>query len=178
MTESTDVGQDWIGQPPIQQPQVEETLTRFNYVIPNRLEHLLAQYCAQTGIRPGPLVRRLISDFLKGETGVNIEELDHPKGRRSQVDLPERLLNSLETRCQEIGAPTKAALIAALLGDFLPPRVDTDGIEKVTIEVPTSIYQRIYERYGPGPKDEILVEALCDLIQKNDSKAIPAEQEA
>ena len=36
----------------------------------------------------------------------------------------------------------------------------------------------IYERYGPGPKDEVLVEALCDLIQKNDSRAVPAEQEA
>jgi hypothetical protein len=120
----------------------------------------------------------LISDFLKGETGINLEDMKHPKGRRTSVDLPVRLLGALEARCEDIGAPTKAALIASLLGDFLPPRVNTDGIEKISIAIPAWIYNKIYKYYGPGPEDEIFVEALCDLIQKNDSRAVPAEQEA
>lgn len=159
-------------------PTAPDPQTRLNYVIPAKLEHLLGQYCAQTEMKPGPLVRRLITDFLKGEIGVNIEELEHPRGKRTSVDLPSRLLAALEERCEEIGVPTKAALIAALLGDFVPPRVESEGIEKVRIEVPTSIYSKIYERYGPGPDDEVIVDALCDLIQKNQSRAIPAEQEA
>lgn len=173
----TEQEEHWF-QPELPTPQKPDTTTRLNYVIPNRLEHLLSQYCAQTQIRPGPLVRRLMGDFLKGEIEVDRDALEHPKGRRTSVDLPSRLLGAFEQRCEEIGAPTKAALIAALLGDFLPPRVNTDGIEKITVEVPTSIYSKIYKRYGPGPDEEVLVEALCDLIQKNESKAIPAEQEA
>jgi hypothetical protein len=173
MGDSPEAGGDWLGQPPL-----PDTQTRLNYVIPAKLEHLLGQYCTQTEMKSGPLVRRLVSDFLKGEIGINVEDLEHPKGRRTSVDLPGRLLAAFETRCEEIGAPTKAAVIAALLGDFLPPRVDTDGIEKIRVDVPTSIYSKIYERYGPGPDDEVIVDALCDLIQKNQSRAIPAEQEA
>jgi hypothetical protein len=164
--------------PELPTPRAPDSTTRLNYVIPNRLEHLLTQYCAQTQMKPGPLVRRLVGDFLKGEVGINVGDLEHPKGRRTSVDLPARLLAALEVRCEEIEAPTKAAVIAALLGDFLPPRVETEGIEKLTVSVPTSIYTKIYKRYGPGPDEEVLVEALCDLIQKNESKAIPAEQEA
>jgi hypothetical protein len=151
---------------------------RLNYVIPGRLGHLLQQYCAQTEMKPGPLVRRLVSDFVKGDIGINLDEMTHPKGRRTSVDLPGRLLEALEVKCEEIGAPTKAAVIAALLGDFLPPRVDTEGIEKVTVAIPTSIYSKIYDRYGPGPIEDVVIEALCDLIQKNNSRAVPCEQEA
>ena len=148
-----------------------------NYVIPPTLDHLLAQYCAQTEIRPGALVRRLVTDFLKGDVGVNVTDLVHPKGRRTSFNLPGRLLAALGAKCEEIDA-TKAAVIAALLGDFLPPRVNTDGIEKIAVAIPTSIYTKIYNRYGPGPDEEVLVEALCDLIQKNESRAVPCEQEA
>jgi len=169
--------ESWL--PPVPSPQQQSnSKVVLNYVLPPNLEHLLAQYCAQTQMKPGLLVRRLVSDFLKGEVGINVTDLKHPKGRRTSFSLPARLLTALEERCEEIEAPTKAALIAALLGDFLPPRVNMDGIEKLTVEIPTSIYTKIYERYGPGPDDEVVVEALCDLIQKNDSKAIPAETEA
>jgi hypothetical protein len=129
-------------------------------------------------MKPGPLVRRLITDFLKGEVGLNLDGLEHPKGRRTSVDLPTRLLAALGQRCEEIGAPTKAALIAALLADFLPPRVQIDATEKITVALPADILSKIYERYGPGPYEDVVVEALCDLLQKNESKAIPAEQEA
>lgn len=178
MAEQDKGEEHWFTPPATPAPQNLESSTRLNYVIPGRLDHLLTQYCAQTQMKPGPLVRRLICDFLKGEVEVGKKVLVHPQGRRTQVDLPERLLWALEERCREKGIPTKAALIAALLGDFLPPRVSADGIEKVSVELPTSIYSKIYERYGPGPKDEIILDALCDLIQKNDSKAIPAEVEA
>lgn len=174
--EQQNAGETWL--PSLPRKKAAEAQVHLNYVIPGRLEHLLAQYCAQTGAKPGPLVRRLISDFIKGDTGVNLDELEHPKGRRTSVDLPMRLLDALEVKCEEIGAPTKAALIAALLGDFLPPRVDTEGVEKVTVAIPTSIFSKIYARYGPGPTEEVVVDALCDLIQKNDSRAIPCEQEA
>jgi len=174
--EQQNTDEAWLSNPIPQKAM--EGQTRLNYVIPGRLEHLLTQYCAQTGAKPGPLVRRLVSDFLKGEVGINLEDMKHPKGRRTSVDLPVRLLDALEVKCEEIGAPTKAALIASLLGDFLPPRVNTDGIEKISISVPTWIYSKIYSYYGPGPDDEVFIEALCDLIQKNDSRAIPAEQEA
>ena len=166
----------WLGEPP--EPQVPDVQTRLNYVIPDNLEHLLQCYCTQTEMKSGPLVRRLITDFVKGEIILDPSELEHPKGRRTSVDLPGRLLVALEERCVELGAPTKAALIACLLNTWLPSRVDAEGVETLSIAVPASIYTKIYERYGPGPKDEIIIEALCDLIQKNRSRAIPAEQEA
>ena len=166
----------WL--PSLSEPAKPSPTTRLNYVIPKRLDRLLSQYCAQTQMKSGPLVRRLIGDFLNNEIVVVADELEHPKGRRTSVDLPERLLTALEKRCVEIGAPTKAALIAGLLGDFLPPRVCDEGVEKVSIEIPSTIYTKIYAHYGPGPHDEVFVEALCDLIQKNESKAVPAETEA
>ena len=180
MTEDDQATQEqWLPTiPPPEDRPTPDTTTRLNYVIPTGIARLLESYCAQTQMKAGPLVRRLVSDFLKGEIGINIEDLEHPRGRRTSVDLPSRLLAAFEERCEEIEAPTKAAVIARLLADFLPPRVCQDGIEKLTVGIPTSIYQQIYERYGPGPKDEVLVEALCDLIQKNDSRAVPAEQEA
>jgi len=166
----------WL--PSLPEPTKPNSTTRLNYVIPNRLDRLLSQYCAQTQMKSGPLVRRLIVGFLKNEIAVQVNELEHPKGRRTSVDLPARLLTALEVRCEEIGVPTKAALIAGLLGDFLPPRVNDEGVEKVSIEIPSTVYTKIYAHYGPGPDDEVFVEALCDLIQKNESKAIPAEMEA
>jgi len=169
-------GNDWLG--PVPAPAPPETQTRLNYVIPGNLEHLLARYCVQTEMKPGPLVRRLITDFMKGEIVLTQADLDHPRGKRTSVDLPVRLLDAFEGRCEEIKAPTKAAVIAALLREFLPPRVSTEGIEKIAVSVPTTIYNKIYKRYGPGPAEEVIVEALCDLIQKNESRAIPAEQEA
>ena len=174
--DETEGGVDWLGPVPRQQPP--ESQTRLNYVIPAKLEHLLARYCAQTGAKSGPLVRRLITDFLKGEIGVNLSDLRHPRGKRTSVDLPCRLLEAFEQRCEEVGAPTKAALIAALLQEFLPPRVNITDIECITVSVPTTILHKIHNYYGPGPDEEVMIEALCDLIQKNDSRAIPAEQEA
>lgn len=174
MAEVDEAHENWLGQP----DRGQEQHTRLNYVIPADMEHLLTQYCVQTEMKPGPLVRRLITDFLKGEVGVNTEKLEHPKGRRTSVDLPERLLGALEERCQQLGVPTKAALIAGLLSDFLPSRVNFDSVERITVGVPSSIFSKIYKQYGPGPDDEVIVNALCDLIQKNQSRAIPAPQEA
>lgn len=176
MSEEEDAGANWLGQPPEQ--QAPDTHTRLNYVIPAEMEHLLTRYCVQTEMKPGPLVRRLITDFIKGEVGVNLDKLTHPQGRRTSVDLPARLLAAFEERCEQIKAPTKAALIAGLLGDFLPTRVDTDNVERITVGVPSAVFSKIYERYGPGPNDEVIVDALCDLIQKNQSRAVPAPQEA
>jgi hypothetical protein len=153
--------------------------TRLNYVIPAEMERLLTQYCIQTEMKPGPLVRRLITDFCKGESNIVIEkDLVHPQGRRTSVDLPARLLRAFEDRCDIVGAPTKAAMIAGLLGDFLPSRVADCGSERLAVTIPASIYSKIYRQYGPGPDDEVIVSALCDLIQKNQSRAISAPQEA
>lgn len=175
MVEEPETDTNWLGQAP--NLHVPDVQTRLNYVIPVDLEHLLSRYCAQTEMKSGPLVRRLISDFVKGDIELNCEALEHPKGRRTSVDLPARLLGALEERCEHMGVPTKAALIAALLRYFVPPRVDLVG-EKLSVEIPTSIFMKIYERYGPGPDDEVIVDALCDLIQKTQSRAIPAETEA
>lgn len=170
------VSENWLGQPPEQ--QAPDTHTRLNYVIPAQMEHLLTRYCVQTEMKPGPLVRRLITDFVKGEISLDVNALAHPQGRRTSVDLPARLLAAFEERCEQIKAPTKAALIAGLLGGFLPTRIDTDTVERITVGVPSAVFSKIYTQYGPGPSDEVIVTALCDLIQKNQSRAIPAPQEA
>lgn len=176
MTEEREDDANWLEQST--GSHAHEAHTRLNYVIPEELERLLTQYCIQTEMKPGPLVRRLVTDFLKGD--INCTEwgaLDHPKGRRTSVDLPSRLLEQLEARCLQIKAPTKAAVIARLLADFLPARVAEDGSERVAISVPASIFNQIYTVYGPGGNDEVVVEALCDLIQRTRSRAIPAPQE-
>jgi len=146
--------------------------TRLNYVIPARLESLLARYREQKQVRPGPLVRKLVTDFVKGEVDIDIDLLEHPKGRRTSVDLPANVFEAFEHKCEEIEAPTKASIIAALLLSFLPNRVETKRGKTVPVKIPAALYSKIYDQFGPGPARSVVVEALSFALQQLNSDSI------
>ena len=146
-------------------PPRSHATAQLNYVIPHDLEALLARYCSQVGSKPAALIRHLISEFLKGELRIDVATLEHPKGRRTSLTLPERLLGSLEESAASFGK-TKAAIIASLLASFLPPRVDVADFVRAEVDLPTEVFNQIYEIYGPGPLDAVIIAALRDLTSQ------------
>ena len=150
-----------------------DQMVQLNYVIPDELESLLTRYCEQNLASPSALIRRLIGDYLDGTT--KIGAVTHPRGRRTTVALPEKLLFAFEEKIFEEGHRTKAAVIAALLSKFLPSRVLSDSTMRVEATMPTEVFNKIYEVYGPGPVDAVVVTALSDLARTHNQSKITEE---
>jgi len=148
-------------------PPSEDRSVNFNYVIPGNLQAYLERYCDQNLISPSRLIRRLILEYIEGDRELD-EKPEHPTGKRTTVSLPGRLLEAFEAQIEKDGGPTKAAVIAALLGQFLPGRVLTPDTETVRIEsdLPADVFSTIYEAYGPGPINEVMVKALSALAKQ------------
>jgi hypothetical protein len=146
----------------------EDRSVNFNYVIPGSVRSHLERYCDQNLISPSRLVRRLILEYVEGDRVLE-EHPVHPEGKRTSVTLPERLLNAFEEKIEADGHSTKAAVIAALLGQFLPGRVLAPDTETVRVEadLPADIFSTIYGSYGPGPINEVLVKALTSLANQS-----------
>ena len=141
---------------------------QLNYVIPSKLIDLLERYCRQTLASPSALIRRLISEFVGGSLShIDFSEArKHPQGRRTTVVLPSRLLGAFEEKLEDRALGTKASVIAALLEDFLPPRVLSDSTVRVELEIPKDVFNRVYDLYGPGPSDEVVNKALQQFVRQ------------
>ena len=137
---------------------LEDHQVQLNYVIPVSLEDLLTRYCRQNLVSPSALVRRLILEYVEGDKVIHPGE--HPKGRRSTVALQGLLLLGFERSIKANGHTTKASVIAALLNDFLPHRVFSGDVVPVTIDLPVEVFNRLIERYGPGPVSAVILTAL------------------
>jgi len=138
---------------------------RLNYVIPNELASMLNRHCSQTLVQPSKLVRSLIAAFVEGSVDLSDGPLEHPRGLRTTVMLPGRLLAAFETKVTDRNYGTKAATIAGLLNDYLPPRTDNRDAVRVEISIPTDHFTQIYERFGPGPVEDVVLRALINTMQ-------------
>ena len=140
----------------------------FNYVIPGDLNGLLELYSKQNLISSSKLVRRLILEYVEGDRNFPVPP-KHPSGKRTSVALTERLLHVFEAKIVDEGHSTKAAVIAALLAQFLPGRVLDPDTETVRVEadLPTDIFSTIYGVYGPGPINEVVVKAMTALANQS-----------
>lgn len=137
---------------------LEEQPVQLNYVIPEELGNMLADYCEQNMTTPSLLIRQLILEYVEGDRVVS--DPVHPRGRRTTVVLPQRLLQAFESQIEDHKHGTKAAVIAALLGNFLPPRIDPGDKVRVELEIPTDVFNLVSERFGPGPVDDVIIKAL------------------
>lgn len=142
---------------------LKDHTVQLNYVIPDKLEDLLSRYCRQNLVSPSALIRRLILEYVEGDR--SIKPSDHPKGRRTTVALPERLLNAFEQEIQDNHHGTKAAVIATLLSGFLPNRVHSGDTIRLEADLPVEVFNLIYSRYGPGPIETVIVKALQDITE-------------
>lgn len=144
----------------------EDRTVQLNYVIPIDLEDLLARYCKQNLVSPSALIRRLILEYIEGSRYISPGE--HPVGRRTTAALSTRLLNEFTRQIESRGHATKASVIAALLSDFLPNRVYSGDTVKVAIDLPVEVFNKVYERYGPGPVETIFAAAMRDAARAAD----------
>ncbi len=138
----------------------EDRTVQLNYVIPIDLEDLLARYCKQNLVSPSALIRRLILEYIEGDCYVSPGE--HPVGRRTTAALSSRLLDGFSRHIESNGHSTKASVIAALLSAFLPNRVYSGDTVKVTLDLPVEVFNKVYDRYGPGPVEAIFAAAMAD----------------
>lgn len=143
--------------------QLEQQI-QLNYVIPENLSVLLANYCGQNMVKPSLLIRRLVCDYVNGDR--QISKVEHPKGRRTTVALPSRLLDAFESKVEALGHRTKAAVIAALLGDFLPNRVMSGETVQVVVEMPSELFNRVSRAFGPGPNDIVVLRAVSRAVSE------------
>jgi hypothetical protein len=141
--------------------------TQLNYVVPQDVQSLLERYCDQTLISPSSLIRHLVAEFVDGSRTLEGAPFNHPQGRRTTVVLPERLLAAFEKKLDAEDFGTKAAVLAALLRAYLPPRVTDGETVRVEVNLPTSIYQKIGEIYGPGPAEALVLKALEDIADRS-----------
>ena len=149
---------------------VDEQPVQLNYVIPEDLNHMLARYCEQNMTTPSLLIRQLILEYVEGDRSVTNPE--HPRGRRTTVVLPQRLLLAFESKVEALNHRTKAAVIAALLGDFLPNRIHSGETVRVELSVPTEVFNLVYDLYGPGPLDVVFTKALTQRIRAPKSESV------
>ena len=145
---------------------------QLNYVIPADLEGLLDKYCEQTLVAPSALVRRLVTDFVDNTREPLVPPREHPRGRRTTVVLPDRLLVAFEAKAGSGAYGTKAAVIAALLADYLPPRVYIGETLKVEVDLPTPIVDHLNDTYGPGPVDALILKALEALATAKNTEEV------
>ena len=142
----------------------DEHPVQLNYVIPEELGNLLGRYCEQNMVTPSSLIRRLVLEYVEGDR--SIDDTEHPRGRRTTVVLPQRLLLAFESKVEAQKHRTKAAVIAALLGDFLPNRVHSGDTIRVEVDLPTDVFNDIYSLYGPGPIDSVIAKALRTIHER------------
>ncbi len=151
----------------------EAYTVQLNYVIPASLDILLTRYCEQNMSSPSALIRRLVLEYVEHDR--DIDKAIHPKGRRTTVTLPQRLLEALEVRIEDDGHETKAAVIAALLGQFLPSRVHNEQTVHVALDVPADVFSVIYGEFGPGPVESVFKSAMgslsAEILDRDQSKS-------
>lgn len=113
---------------------------RLNYSISQETESDLSSYCELTGRTASDVVRQLICELLDGDRELpdtaTIKERERAGPRRDQrtdMWVSPRILGVLDRKIEEEGYPSKSAVIAWLLRDFLASRLgDADEHIKVS----------------------------------------------
>ena len=113
---------------------------RLNYTISTAIDNMLADYCEITGRTASDLVRQLVCEVLE-----NDRELPKPpeivafvregerRERRTDMWMSSVSLTAFDRKLDDEGYPSKSAVIAFLLNDFLSTRANHAGEEMVRI---------------------------------------------
>lgn len=119
-------------------------MQRINYVIPDKLDDQLATYCSRTSRTGTDVVRQLIVEWLDGDRCLPAPAREHPTGRRTNVGLSDAVIAALETRIEEEGHGTVAAVVAALLAPFLAHRTATEETVTVRVGLSEEVHHKLF----------------------------------
>lgn len=133
---------------------------QLNYVIPDDVRADLDLYCERNYRNPSQVTLQLIDEYLTGDRDVERQET-HPVGGRTSLRMRQHTLTALEKRTMDEGHKSKAALIAALLREFLEGRVDPASFVSVgPFPLPTPLFDKIMEADGPGDIESLVLKRL------------------
>ena len=98
---------------------------------------MLSAYCERTGRKTSSVVRQLAIEWLEGDRHLDAPALDHPSGRRTNIQVSHTVKEALDDRIWAEGHGTVSALIEALLSPFLAHRA-TRRKDAITVRVKVS----------------------------------------
>jgi hypothetical protein len=113
---------------------------RLNYTISNSIDDLLSSYCELTGRTASDLVRQLVFEVLEDDRQlppppsiVEFVREGERRDRRTDMWMSAASLVAFDEKLETEGYPSKSAVIAYLLDDFLSARANHAGTEMVRI---------------------------------------------
>jgi len=142
---------------------------RLNYVISKDVDDGLNKYSEQTGRSASDVIRQLLSEFINGERELAGPPKDATDGIRSNMLLPDKLLDHLDKKIELEKLGTRGGVISRLLHDFLENRLGTLFNETVTITLDKTTFNRLYQQSNElGIKVEEYIVNICK--QQNKKK--------
>jgi hypothetical protein len=120
---------------------------RLNYTISSSINDQLADYCELTGRTASDLVRQLVCEVLEEDRQLPpphilvafVRESERHE-RRTDMWMSATSLAAFDEKLEEEGYPSKSAVIAFMLSDFLQARANHAGEEMVRV---TTLIDRI-----------------------------------
>lgn len=144
---------------------------RLNYTISEELERSLTDYCELTGRSASDLVRQLICEVLEEDRElppaarvIAFDKSSPRRERRTDMWVSQQTLSAFDEKLDADGYPSKSAVIAYLLTEFLKNRANHTGEEMV--RVTTLIDRLTYTKLSmigaaQGKQIEELINDLC-----------------
>jgi metal-responsive CopG/Arc/MetJ family transcriptional regulator len=144
---------------------------RLNYTISEELERSLNDYCELTGRSASDLVRQLICEVLEEDRVlppaakvIAFDKASPRRERRTDMWVSPMTLKTFDSKVEQDGYPSKSAVIALLLTEFLRNRTNHTGEEMV--RTTTLIDRTTYTKLGlagaaQGKQVEELIVDIC-----------------
>lgn len=145
---------------------------RLNYTINEELEADLSTYCELTGRTASDVVRQLMCEVLEEDrtlplpTAIMQFDRNGPRrDRRTDMWVPSRALRAFDEKLDAEGYPSKSAVIAYLLNDFLTTR-GNHGVEEI-VRTTVFVNRVTYARMGAigaanGKTAEQVMAEVCE----------------
>lgn len=147
---------------------------RLNYTISEDLENQLESYCELTGRSASDLVRQLICEVLEEDRTlppaakvIAFDKASPKRDRRTDMWVSPVTLSAFDEKVETDGYPSKSAVIAFLLTDFLKNRSNHAAEEMVRV---TTLIDRItYTKLSmvAGAQGKQIEELITDVCKEH-----------
>ncbi len=147
---------------------------RLNYTISEQLETSLADYCELTGRSASDLVRQLICEVIEADRKLpaaaevhTFDKASPRRDRRTDMWVSSMALQTFDKLVEDGNYPSKSAVIAFLLTEFLKNRSNHAGEEMVRV---TALIDRLtYTKLNliGAASNRRVEEVIYDLCQEH-----------
>lgn len=147
---------------------------RLNYTISEQLETSLTDYCELTGRSASDLVRQLICEVIESDRSLPpaaevhaFDKASPRRERRTDMWVSPVTLQTFDKMVEDGNYPSKSAVIALLLTEFLKNRTNHAGEEMVRV---TSLIDRLtYTKLSliSAAQNRRVEELIYDLCQEH-----------